>query len=62
MPQFLELLLRHVQLFACLKVDGVNDAVGVDVPPVYMGADQHFAALEVFRQPPCGFVSLPWID
>jgi len=44
--QFLQLFLRHVQLFACLKVDGVDDAVGVDVLPVYMGADQHLAAVE----------------
>ena len=29
---------------------------------VYMGADQHLTAVEVFRQPPCGFVSLSWID
>lgn len=29
---------------------------------VYMGADQHLTAVEVFRQPPCGFVGLPWID
>ena len=60
--QLLQLFLRHVQLFAGLEVDGVDDAVGVDVLPVYMGADQHLAAVEVFRQPPCGFVSLPGID
>ena len=29
---------------------------------VYVGADQHLAAVEVFRQPPRGFVGLPWID
>ena len=60
--QFLDLFLRHVQLFASLEVDGVDDAVGVDVLAVYMGADQHLAAVEVFRQPPRGFVGLPWID
>ena len=60
--QLLDLLLRHVQLFAGLEIDGVDDAVGVDVLPVYMGADQHLAAVEVFRQPPRGFVSLPGID
>ena len=54
--QLLQLFLRHVQLFAGLEVDGVDDAVGVDVLPVYMGADQHLTALEVFCQPPCGFV------
>ena len=56
--QFLDLLLRHVQLFAGLEADGVDDAVGVDVLPVYVGADQHLAAVEVFCQPPRGFVSL----
>ena len=60
--QLLQLFLCHVQLFAGLKVDGVDDAVGVDVLPVNMGADQHLAAVEVFGQPPCGFVGLPWID
>ena len=60
--QLLQLFLRHVQIFAGLNVDGVDDAVGVDVFPVYMGADQHLAAVEVFRQPPCGFVGLPGID
>ena len=60
--QLLQLFLRHVQLFAGFKVDGVDDAVGVDVLAVYMGADQHLAAVKVFCQPPRGFVSLPGID
>ena len=60
--QVLQLILCHVELFACLEVDGVDDAVGVDVVTVYMGADQHLTAGEVLRQPPCGFVCLPWID
>ena len=60
--QVLQLFLCHVELFACLEVDGVDDTVGVDVVTVYMGADQHLAAVEVFRQPPRGFVGLPWID
>ena len=60
--QLLQLFLRHVQLFAGLKVDGVDDAVGVDVLPVYVGADKYLAAVEVFCQPPRGFVSLPGID
>ena len=60
--QLLDLRFRHVQLFAGLKVDRVDDAVGVDVLPVYMGADQHLAAVEVFCQPPRGFVGLLWID
>ena len=45
--QLLQLLLRHVQLFACLKVDGVDDTVGVDVLPVYMGADQHLSLIHI---------------
>lgn len=60
--QVLQLLLCHVELFAGLEVDGVDDAVGVDVVTVYMGTDQHLTAGEVFRQPLCGFVCLPRID
>lgn len=60
--QVLQLLLCHVELFACLEVDGVDDAVGVDVVTVYMGADQHLAAGEVFRQPTRGFMCLPRVD
>ena len=60
--QVLQLFLCHVELFACLEVDGVDDTVGVDVVTVYMGADQHLTAVEVFRQPPRGFVGLPGID
>ena len=60
--QFLDLFLRHVQLLAGVGIDGVDDAVGVDVLAVYMGADQHLAAVKVLRQPPRGFVGLPGID
>ena len=60
--QVLQLFLCHVELFACLEVDGVDDAVGVNVVTVYMGTDQHLASGEVFCQTPCGFVCLPWID
>ena len=60
--QLLQLLFRHVQLFAGFEIDGVDDAVGVDVLAVDMGADQHLAAVKVFCQPPRGFVSLPGID
>ena len=60
--QFLDLFLRHVQLFVGFEIDGVDDAVGVDVLPVYVGADKYLAAVEVLRQPPRGFVGLPWID
>ena len=60
--QALQLFLCHVELFAGLEVDGVDDAVGVNVVTVYMGADQHLTAGEVFRQSTCGFVCLSWID
>ena len=60
--QLLQLFFRHVQLFAGIEVDGVDDAVGVDMLSVDVGADQHLAAVEVFRQPPRGFVGLPGID
>lgn len=60
--QVLQLFLCHVELFACLEVDRVDDAVGVDVVTVYMGTDQHLASGEVFRQPPSGFVCLPRVD
>ena len=60
--QLLQLFLRHVQLFAGIEVDGVDDAVGVDMLSVDVGADQHLAAAEVLRQPPRGFVGLPGID
>ena len=60
--QFLDLFLRHVQLFAGFKVDGVDDAVGVDMLTVHMGADQHLTAVEVFRQPPRSFVGLPRVN
>ena len=60
--QVLQLTLCHVELFACLEVDGVDDTVRVDVVTVNVSADQHLAAGEVFRQPTCGFVCLLGID
>ena len=60
--QVLQLFLCHVELFACLEVDGVDDAVGMNVVTVYMGANQHLAAGEVFRQPTRGFVCLSRVD
>ena len=62
MPQFLELLLCDMQFPSGIKVDRVDEKVRMDVLPVYVGADQHLAAVEVFRQPPRGFVGLPGID
>lgn len=60
--QVLQLILCHVELFAGLEVDGVDDAVGVNMVTIYMGADQRLTAGEVVRQPTRGFVCLPWID
>ena len=54
--QLLNLLVRHMHLPTGFKIDAVDDAVRVDVFAVGVGADQHLAALEVFCQPPCGFV------
>ena len=45
-----------MNLFSGLEVHAVDDAVRVDVFTVGVRADQHLAALEVFCQPPCGFV------
>ena len=60
--QVLQLFLCHVELFACLEVDGVDDAVGVNMVAVNVGTDQYLAAGEVFRQPTRGFMCLPRID
>ena len=50
LPQFLELLLCDVQFLSRIKVDGVDEEVGMNVFPVYMGADQDFIALIVLSQ------------
>ena len=54
--QRLNLLIRHMYFFTGFKIDAVDDTVRVDVFTVGVRADQHLAALEVFCQPPCGFV------
>ena len=54
--QLLNLLIRHMYFFTGFKIDAVDDTVRVDVFTVGVRADQHLAALEVFCQPPCGFV------
>lgn len=45
--QLLDLLVRHVELFARLEVDRVDDEVRVDVLSVGVRADQHLVILEV---------------
>ena len=60
--QLLNLLIRHVYFLSRLEVHAVDDTVGVNVFTVNVGADQHLTALEVFCQPPCGFVSCLWVD
>ena len=54
--QRLNLRIRHMYFFTGFKIDAVDDTVGVNVFAVNVGADQNFTALEVFCQPPCGFV------
>ena len=39
LPQFLELLLCDVQFLSRIEVDRVDEEVGMDVFPVYVGAD-----------------------
>ena len=47
LPQFLELLLCDVQFLSRIKVDGVDEKVGMNVFPVCVGADQNFIPLIV---------------
>ena len=53
LPQFLELLLCDVQFLSRIKVDGVDEKVGMNVFPVCVGADQNFIALIVLSQLQC---------
>ena len=53
LPQFLELLLCHVQFLSRVEVDGVDEKVGMNVFPVCMGADQDFISLIVLSQLQC---------
>ena len=53
LPQFLKLLLCHVQFLSRVEVDGVDEEVGMDVFPVCVGADQDFIALIVLSQLQC---------
>ena len=46
--QLLHLFFCQVQFFACFKVDRVDDAVGMDMLTVNMGADEDFATLKIF--------------
>ena len=62
LPQFLELLFCDVQFLSCIEVDGVDEEVGMDVFPVYMGADQDFMAFIVLSQLQCRRMSGARID
>ena len=53
LPQFLELLLCHVQFLSRVEVDRVDEEVGMNVFPVCMGADQDFISLIVLSQLQC---------
>ena len=54
--QLLNLLIRHMHLPTCLKIDAVDDAVRVDVFAVGVSTDEDFAALEISGKLPCCFV------
>ena len=45
-----------MRLPTCLKIDTVDDAVGMNVFTVGMRTDQHLAALEISGKLPCCFV------
>lgn len=62
LPQFLELLLCDVQFLSRIKVDGVDEKVGMNVFPVCVGADQNFIALIVLGQLQCRRMSGDRID
>ena len=54
--QLLNLFVCYVHFFTGFKIDAVDDTVRVNVFAVDVRADQYLTALEVFCQPPCGFV------
>ena len=62
LPQFLKLLLCHVQFLSRVEVDGVDEEVGMNVFPVCVGADQNFIALIVLSQLQCRRMSGDRID
>ena len=62
LPQFLELLLCDVQFLSRIKVDGVDEKVGMNVFPVCVGADQNFIALIVLSQLQCRCMSGDRVD
>ncbi len=53
LSQFLKLLLCHVQFLPRIKVDRVDEEMGMDVFPVCVGADQDFISLIVLSQLQC---------
>ena len=62
LPQFLELLFCDVQFLSRIEVDGVDEKMGMDVFPVYVGTDQNFIALIVLSQFQCRRMSGDRID
>ena len=60
--QFLNLLVRYMNLFSGLEVHAVDNTVRMNVFAVNVRADQYLTALEVFCQPPCGFVRRARVD
>ena len=62
LPQFLKLLLCHVQFLSRVEVDGVDEKVGMNVFPVCMGADQDLISLIVLSQLQCRRMSGEDVD
>ena len=54
--QLLNLLICHMYFFTGFKIHAVDNTVRMNVFAVNVRADQYLTALEVFCQPPCGFV------
>lgn len=54
--QLLNLFVCHMYFFAGFKIHAVDNTVRMNVFAVNVRADQYLTALEVFCQPPCGFV------
>ena len=54
--QLLNLFVCHMYFFAGFKIHAVDNTVRMNVFAVNVRTDQYLTALEVFCQPPCGFV------
>ena len=53
LAELLQLFSCKMKLFSTVRMDIVDDQVGVDVLPVYMGADQNLSPVKAICQLPC---------